>query len=59
MVIDLTTDELKVLKLIIRHAEKHQSTVFYDLDAQWPILTALRSKLELISQNVCLDCEVL
>lgn len=45
MLIDISLNELNLLKLIIRHVEKHQSTVLYDLDNQWPILVSLRTKI--------------
>jgi len=46
MLIDLNAKQLDMLSLIMRHAEKHQSTVFADMPAQWPIVTELRAKVK-------------
>jgi len=47
-----TADERQSLNLALRHAEKHQSAVFYDLDAQWPAFVSARVKLNGIVASV-------
>lgn len=42
----LTADEAAVLGIALRHAEKHQSAVFYDLEAQWPHFVSAKAKVE-------------
>lgn len=62
MQIDIDADELDVLRTIVRHASKHQSTVFADMDTDWPVFVRLEAKVKVKSMAAipyqCTGCGV-